>query len=74
MNWFNNMKVKVKIIFGFLIVTLIAAFIGIQGIANINKISDLDTKLYEKMTAPLGDTIDLSNSFNDMRSYTRDAY
>lgn len=73
MNWFNNMKVKVKILFGFLIVTLIAAFIGIQGIANINKISDLDTKLYEKMTAPLGDTIDLSNSFNDMRCYTRDA-
>ena len=72
MKWFYNIKVSAKILLGFFIVALIAGIIGIQGILNINKINNLDTQLYEKMTAPLGDVIDLSNSFNNIRGYLRD--
>ncbi|OOM81254.1 methyl-accepting chemotaxis protein [Clostridium sp. BL-8] len=73
MAWFYNMKIRSKILLGFSIVVLIAGFIGILGAININKINELDTKLYEKMTAPLGDVIDVCNSFNDVRAYARDA-
>lgn len=72
MKWFYNMKVSAKILSGFLVVVLIAGIIGIQGIVNINKISKLDTELYEKMTEPLGDLITVSNSFSSIRVYTRD--
>ncbi len=72
MKWFNNIKISVKILLGFLIVAFIAGVIGVQGILNINKISNLDTKLYEKMTVPLGDMIDLSDSFNTIRINVRD--
>lgn len=72
MKWFYNMKVSAKILLGFLIVVLIAGAIGIQGVVNINKIDKLDTELYEKMTEPLGDLIIVSNSFNNIRVYTRD--
>ena len=72
MKWFYNMKVSTKILLGFLIVSFIAGIMGIQGISNINKINNLDTQLYENMTAPLGDVIDLSNSFNNIRGYLRD--
>jgi methyl-accepting chemotaxis protein len=67
------MKIRTKIFLGFIIVVLIASFIGIQGVINIKKINDLDTQLYEKMTAPLSDVINFCNEFNNIRSYTSDA-
>ncbi|WP_315074714.1 methyl-accepting chemotaxis protein [uncultured Clostridium sp.] len=72
MAWFYNMKIRSKILLGFLIVVFIAGFIGIQGVININKINDLDTQLYEKMTEPLGDVIDICNESNNIRSYASD--
>jgi Methyl-accepting chemotaxis protein len=66
------MKISAKILIGFFVVAFIAGVIGVEGVANINKISDLDTKLYEKMTQPLGDVIDMSTSINDMRVNVRD--
>ncbi|MBD7911702.1 methyl-accepting chemotaxis protein [Clostridium cibarium] len=72
MKLFYNMKVKVKILLGFLIVSVITGIIGVQGIINMNNINKLDTKLYEKMTEPLGEVIDITESFNNMRGYIRD--
>lgn len=72
MTWFYNMKIRSKIFFGFLMVVLIAGFIGIQGVINVNKINDLDTQLYEKITAPLSDVIDICNEFNNIRAYSSD--
>lgn len=72
MKWFYNMKVRVKILLGFMLVSFITGVIGIQGISNINTINNLDTELYENMTEPLGDVIDITESFNNMRGYIRD--
>jgi len=72
MKWFYNLKVSTKILSGFLIVSFIAGIMGIQGISNINKINNLDAQLYEDMTAPLGDVIELTNSFSSVRGYLRD--
>lgn len=72
MKWFYNMKISVKILLGFFMVAIIAVVIGIQGILNTNKISELDTQLYEKMTKPLEDVIKISNSFSSIRVNVRE--
>ncbi len=72
MRWFNNMKVSVKLLAGFIIVALIAGGIGIIGVVNINTVNDLDTELYEKMTAPLGELVGIANSYQNIRSSVRD--
>ncbi len=72
MKWFYNMKISAKILFGFFMVAFIAGVIGVEGVININKISALDTKLYEKMTQPLKEVIDIANDANDIRGHIRD--
>ena len=41
MNWFTHMKVGSKLIFGFLVVSLIGAVIGVLGILKTSELSDL---------------------------------
>jgi len=72
MKWFYNMRISAKILLGFFVVAFIAGVIGVDGILNINKISALDTKLYEKMTQPLDEVINISNAANDIRGNVRD--
>jgi methyl-accepting chemotaxis protein len=57
MKWYNNMKIGVKLIVGFLLVALIAGIVGVMGIMNINKINELDQRMYETMTVPLGEMV-----------------
>ncbi len=56
----NNIKIGPKLIFGFLLVALIAGLIGWFGIYNMKAIERADTRLYEKMTAPFGNLIDFA--------------
>ncbi len=72
MKWFYNMKIGVKLIAGFLIVALIAGAIGLIGIVNIRTIDNLDTKLYQTMTAPLGELVIIVDSFQRMRGNVKD--
>lgn len=53
MKWFNNFKIRTKLIIGFFCVAVIAALVGYVGITNVNKINNDDTILYENMTVPL---------------------
>jgi methyl-accepting chemotaxis protein len=69
----NNMSLKKKLMSGFIMVALVAAVIGGVGIYNINKIEVADTKLYEKITVPLGDLSDISTAFQRVRINLRDA-
>lgn len=72
MSWYNNMKIGLKLILGFLIVALIAGGIGLVGVINIKQIDALDTKLYEKMTVPLGEMVLVAESFQRMRGNVKD--
>ena len=53
MRWFNNLKIAVKLVIGFVIVATIAGIVGAIGIVNTSKISENDTKLYEVNTLGL---------------------
>ena len=73
MKLFNDMTVGAKLLTGFLLVAAIAAVIGIMGIVKIRQIDAADAKLYEKITAPLGDLANMSIAFQRVRINLRDA-
>lgn len=47
MQWFNNLRVGIKLISGFIVIALIAMMIGFIGIREINKVSSEATAFYE---------------------------
>jgi methyl-accepting chemotaxis protein len=72
MQWFNNMKIGSKLISGFIVVALIAGVIGVVGIKELNVLDKNGAKLYEKITVPLGDLMDISVNFQRLRINMRD--
>ncbi|ATW26099.1 methyl-accepting chemotaxis protein [Candidatus Formimonas warabiya] len=72
MKWFYNLRISVKLLAGFFIVAIIAGAIGVIGVKNIKEIESLDTDLYEKMTAPLGELVTITESYQRMRGNVRD--
>ncbi len=68
----KNMKLAVKVITGFIVIAVIAGFIGVFGITQIRTIDEADTKLYQMVTVPLGELADMSTNFQRLRVNTRD--
>jgi len=64
------MRIGMKLIGGFLIVALIAAAIGVVGIANLNKLKTADTHMYAKVAEPLGLIARFGFSVNRIRGST----
>jgi methyl-accepting chemotaxis protein len=73
MKWFKNMKIRTKLLISFLLLAILAGAIGYMGISRINQLDAADEKLYEKITVPMADLIDMSTSFQRVRVYVRDA-
>lgn len=63
MKWFYNLKIGRKVILGYLIIAAIAGGIGAMGLVGIQKISQQDVYLYEKMAKPLGELVYIVDSF-----------
>ncbi len=72
MKWYYNMKIGVKLVIAFLVVACIAGIIGVIGVINIKNIDELDTKLYEQMTVPLGEMIIVAEAYQKMRGNVKD--
>ena len=72
MSWFKNMTLRTKLLTGFITVAIIAGVIGAFGIYNLKKIDEADTKLYEKMTVPIGQLANISTDFQRLRVNARD--
>jgi methyl-accepting chemotaxis protein len=72
MKKFYDLKIAVKLIIGFVIVSLIAGVVGGVGVININKINTLDTEMYEKHTATLDDMAMITQCFERTRGNLRD--
>jgi methyl-accepting chemotaxis protein len=70
----NKMKIRAKLLFGYITVAALAAFIGLFSVQRINSVSKADKKLYNTVTAPLGHTVDVATFFQRMRVNLRDAY
>jgi methyl-accepting chemotaxis protein len=63
----KNMKIGVKLIIGFLIVTLIAGLMGYIGIENLKTMKDADEKLYESATVPITDLLIMDGDLQRIR-------
>jgi len=72
MAWFSNMTLKGKLLLGFITVAIIAGIIGGYGIYNIRLLDVADTRMYEKMTVPLGEMAEISIAFQRIRVNSRD--
>ncbi|WP_306547944.1 methyl-accepting chemotaxis protein [Desulfobulbus sp.] len=72
MAWFSNMTLKGKLLLGFITVAIIAGIIGGYGIYNIRLLDAADTRMYEKMTVPLGEMADIAIAFQRVRVNSRD--
>lgn len=72
MKWFYNMKVRTKLLAGFMLVTAIVGIVGYVGISNIKALDASSTKLYEHVTLPTSASSDMGIEFGKINSYIRD--
>lgn len=72
MKWFYNMKIAAKLLFGFILVALIAGLVGVMGIINLQTIEQNDTELYDNCTVPITQISNLSTAFQRIRVNIRD--
>jgi len=68
----KNMKVSVKLIIGFLIVTMLAAAVGIVGIVGMSRISSSAADLYENQMVPLSYLAKTEETLQRIRVYVRE--
>lgn len=68
----KNLSIRSKLLAGFLVVTLVAGFIGYVGITKINEIDAKDTIMYEQVAKPLGNLGNISTAFQMLRVNYRD--
>ncbi|AFA49064.1 methyl-accepting chemotaxis protein [Acetobacterium woodii] len=66
MKWFYNLRIGRKILLGYFIVAAIAGGIGVMGLAGIQKISEQDVYLYQKMAKPLGELVYIVDAFQNI--------
>lgn len=67
MTWFLNLKVGKKLLISFISVAIIAGIMGSFGAYNLSEITEQDRDLYERYTVPLGDLLDMMESYYIMR-------
>jgi methyl-accepting chemotaxis protein len=71
MNWFYNLKISAKLLTGFVLVALIAGVVGIFGIINIRSLDKSSKELYENMTVPISELLDISVAFQQSKVYVQ---
>lgn len=70
----KSMKLSVKIIGGFLIVSMVALLIGYIGTSKIKTINDADFAMYDLNTKPLGFMGNVGTEFQKMRGFIKDVF
>ena len=69
---FTNLKLRAKLMCGFIAVAVVAAVIGAVGVQKIKHIAVEDTQLYEKATVPIGDLGEVMVAFQLVRIELRE--
>ena len=72
MKWFENIKIRSKLLGGFIIVALIAGTIGYIGISNLNKVADADSVLFHRGALGLTHVGRIYANVEKIRSLYRD--
>ena len=72
MAWFNNLKIKTKLISGFVLIILFSVLIGLVGVAGISDMQKSDKVLYDSVTVPITLAGAIQNNFQKVRVTQRD--
>lgn len=72
MKWFNNMKLSVKLLGGFILVAVIAGLIGIVGVRSLQSAHKEYSELYESYGVSLGVLGELSTAYQRTRVNLRE--
>ncbi len=72
MKWFSNLKIGVKMISSFMLISLICGVMGIYAIYDIKSINKSDIELYQNMTVPVSQMGEISTEFQRLRVAVRD--
>jgi len=68
----KNIKIGTKLISSYIIIAILCGVVGVLGITKIKEIDEADTKLYEKMTVPIGEVGQMETFFQRIRVNVRD--
>lgn len=71
MAWLSNLSIKKKLLAGFIIVSLLAAIVGVFGIVNLKRTTEADKILYEDYTAPVGEVVEMTEDYSHIRVEVR---
>jgi len=69
---FKRMKIRSKLLFGFITVAIIAGIIGIIGTLDIRTINEADKGMYETVVVPLGKCTEITSTYQQIRISLRD--
>jgi methyl-accepting chemotaxis protein len=72
MQWYYNLKISVKLLSAFIVVALIAAVIGVVGIAKLKVLNENGDKMYTKVTVPISELATITECFQRVRINLRD--
>ncbi|MCE5323291.1 methyl-accepting chemotaxis protein [bacterium] len=64
--WFYDLKIRTKLLCGFIFVAVIAGTIGLVGVSGIRKVADADKTMYERMTVPISQLSDIAVGFYEV--------
>jgi len=67
MSWFKNLKIRVKLLAAFIVVTCLLVFIGVYSIIQVGTIADSGAFVFENCTNPLGYLGFVTRDFFKMR-------
>jgi methyl-accepting chemotaxis protein len=67
MQWFYDMKIRTKLISGYLVIGMIAGLMGIVGIIELKSISLSSNMMFEKQLVPITELAEIANSFQRIR-------
>ena len=70
---FKKLKIREKLLLGFITVAIIAGAVGLFGILQMKKLDKADTALFETVAKPLGYCTDIATVFQRIRVNMRDA-
>ena len=67
MGWFYNLRIAKKLLAGFVLVAVMSGIVGFLGVYDLNNVTEEDKLLYENYTVPLGDLLDMMESYYIVR-------
>lgn len=71
MKWIKNLRISIKLLSGFLAITMLAVIVGAVGIGSMSDMEKVDKELYENMTIPVAQLGMLFEQFNKQGIYVR---